>query len=122
LLIGDIKIKNHKGDEIMNIKAMAENLEMESGEFMDLLGYFVEKSASDVERLEAAVKAGDLREIVEASHSIKGAAGNLGFMNIYEIAKEIEANGRENNLDCEAAVRALKEALDVVGNTVKYGD
>jgi HPt (histidine-containing phosphotransfer) domain-containing protein len=103
----------------MNIKAMAENLEMESGEFMDLLGFFVEKSVSDLERLEAAVKSGDIREVVEASHSIKGAAGNIGFMNIYEIAKEIETNGRENNLDCEAAVRALKEALDLVGHTIK---
>ena len=106
----------------MNIKAMAENLDMESGEFMDLLGYFVERSASDLERLESAVKSGDIREVVEASHSIKGAAGNLGLMNIYEIAKEIETKGRETNLDCEEAVRALKEALDVLGNTVKYGN
>jgi HPt (histidine-containing phosphotransfer) domain-containing protein len=106
----------------MNLKAMAENLELESGEFLDLLGFFVEKSASDLEKLESAVKSGDTLEVVMASHSIKGAAGNLGFMNIYEIAKEIETKGRENNLDFEEAVRALKEALDVLGNTVKYGN
>lgn len=106
----------------MNIKAMAEDLDIDSGEFMYLLEYFVEKSKSDLERLKSAVKSGDIMEVVEASHSIKGSAGNLGLMNIYEVAKEIEAKGRENNLDCEKAVRELKEALDVLGNTVKYGN
>lgn len=112
-------MKYQKVNEIVDFKAMAENLELESGEFTDLLGFFLEKSASDVESLEAAVISGDPRGVYAASHSIKGAAGDLGFMNIYEIAKEIEANGRENNLDCEAAVRALREALDVVEHASK---
>jgi HPt (histidine-containing phosphotransfer) domain-containing protein len=106
----------------MNMKAMAEDLEIDFGEFMYLLEYFVERSGSDLKRLESAVKSGDTMEVVTVSHSIKGSAGNLGLMNIFEIAKEIEAKGIETNLDCEEAVLALKEALDVLGNTVKYGN
>lgn len=106
----------------MNINAMAENLGIESGQLMSLIGLFVEKSAADLKRLEDAVTSGNLQEVIAVSHSMNGVAGNLGLMNIYEITKEIEAKGRENNLDCEEAVRALKEALDVLGNTVKYGN
>lgn len=108
----------------MDIKKMAEDLEMEYGEFMDLLGLFVEKSASDFNRLESSIRSGDVSGVVEASHSIKGAAGNLGIMKIYEIAKGIEMNGRCNNINCvncEGAVSVLKEALDKVGHIVRQG-
>lgn len=103
----------------MDIKAMAANLEMEYGEFVELLGLYVEKSSSAIERLEYSVKSGNLQEVVEASHSIKGSSGNLGFMDMYEIAKEIEMNGRENNLDLDKNICVLKSVFDTLKNTIE---
>jgi HPt (histidine-containing phosphotransfer) domain-containing protein len=98
----------------MDIKKMAEDLEMESGQFMDLLKLFLDQSNSDLERLEDAVKTGDNRGFAEISHSIKGAAVNLGIIDVYEIAKNMESRCKEGTLDGESSITALKTALNAV--------
>jgi HPt (histidine-containing phosphotransfer) domain-containing protein len=50
-----------------------------------------------------------------AAHSIKGAAINLGLVEIYEAARKTEMEARENNLNgATVAARAIKEKIDQI--------
>jgi HPt (histidine-containing phosphotransfer) domain-containing protein len=99
----------------MNVKELSENLGLEEEEFLDLVDFFVETSASDLTDLSKALEAGDAEEVVKASHSLKGAAGNLGFQDIYKSAKLIEMNARQGILEgSKEAVTSLREKLTLM--------
>ena len=103
----------------MNFTALAENVGLEEDEFIEMAELFVEISVSDLQRLQSAVDQENMKEVVEAAHSIKGASGNMGFMEIYEVTKGLEMNARENKLDGAAeAVGSIKEMLDRIGETI----
>jgi histidine phosphotransfer protein HptB len=104
----------------MNAKELSENLGLEEDEFLDLVKLFVEISASNVTDLAKALETGNAEEVVKASHSLKGAAGNLGFQEIYEFAKFIETNARQGILEgSKKAVTSLREKLTLVEEDVK---
>ena len=51
-------------------------------------------------------------DVFESAHSIKGASGNLGFHDIFAVAKEVEMNARENSLDgASEAVGTIRERI-----------
>ena len=104
----------------MDYKTLAKNLGLEESEFFEMTELFVEVSLSDLDRLEAALKRGDADEVVEAAHSIKGAAVNLGFQEISDVAQGIEMNAREKNLDsAPEATQKIREMLDTLTETTK---
>ncbi|MGM0418337.1 MAG: Hpt domain-containing protein [Thermodesulfobacteriota bacterium] len=74
----------------MDLKKYAENLGLDEDDFKELTSLFIETTKSDLEKLKSALEANDFTKAREASHSIKGAAGNLGFMDIWETASESE--------------------------------
>lgn len=97
----------------MNFRQLAEKFELEEDEFLELAELLLETSRSDLSRLQAALDAGKASEVVEAAHSIKGAAGNLGFLDISRAAAEIERKARENRLEGSAAeIERIKGGLD----------
>jgi len=67
---------------------------------------FVDTALSDLDKTAAAMETQDAETAARAIHSIKGAAGNLGFMNLYETAKRIEGNARSGQFD------AIREPLE----------
>ena len=73
----------------MNFSEMAENMGLEYNEFAELVELFVETSTFHLERLQTAIDKENKQQAVEAAHYIKGAAGNLGFTRIYDLAKAI---------------------------------
>jgi HPt (histidine-containing phosphotransfer) domain-containing protein len=83
----------------MNCKELAENLGIEEEEYIELLELFVETTASNLDRLQSGLVAGDSGAVSEAAHTIKGASANLGLMEIAESAKGIEERARQNNLE-----------------------
>jgi HPt (histidine-containing phosphotransfer) domain-containing protein len=96
----------------MDFKALAGNLGLEEEEYMELIELFVERSMSDLNKLEAAIKSGNADEAADAAHSMKGAAGNLGIMDFYESAAKIEMATREGNLEgFSVAIQSLRENL-----------
>lgn len=108
--------------ESMNLNEFAENLGMEQDEFLELIGLFLEASSSDLSRLESATTTGDREMAMDAAHSIKGAAVNLGLMDIYEIATRMETNARENRLTGVAEmIGAIKEKLDDIARSLAAG-
>ncbi|MEE9612749.1 MAG: Hpt domain-containing protein [Desulfatiglandales bacterium] len=100
----------------MDIGELAGNIGLEEEEFLELVEIFVEKSKSDISNLQSAFDKGDIEQVVEAAHSIKGASGNLGFREIFEIAKGIEMYARQNIMEgAPKAVQFIKEKIDLIG-------
>ena len=96
----------------MEIQKLAERLDLEIEDFKELFEIYMEATSSDLEVLKAGLKAGDLKRVHEIAHSIKGSSGNLGFNELYELARDIDDRARENSLN------GLE---DLVSNfTVKY--
>jgi HPt (histidine-containing phosphotransfer) domain-containing protein len=103
----------------MNFKELAENFGLEKDELQEIVELFLETSASDLHKLRSAIDQGDTQQMVEAAHSIKGASGNLGFMAIFEVAKEVEMKAREKNLyEANEAVVNIKEELDRIDHAL----
>jgi HPt (histidine-containing phosphotransfer) domain-containing protein len=101
--------------ESMKLKELAENLEMEVDEFLEIMELFLETSAFDLNQLEAGIEEGDGQRVIIAAHSIKGAAVNLGLLEIYEAARKTEMEARENNLNgATVAAREIKEKIDQI--------
>jgi HPt (histidine-containing phosphotransfer) domain-containing protein len=104
----------------MNLSGLASSLGFEENEFLELVDLFVETATSDMAKLDAAISSGAAEETVEAAHSIKGAAGNLGFRDIYELAKEIEMNARQHVLEGSLrAAQSIRGKLSQVAQTLK---
>jgi HPt (histidine-containing phosphotransfer) domain-containing protein len=99
----------------MKFSELAEKLGLTNDEFLELVELFLETSATDLSRLQAAIDEGDPQKAAEVAHSIKGACGNMGFMEAYEAAREIEEGARNQSLEnISKSVQVLRERLDVI--------
>ena len=97
----------------MNIKELAENLGLEEDEYLELLELFIDVGMADIEKLRSAIEEGNAEEAAQAAHSLKGASGNLGLMEIYDVALKSEEEARNNSLNGLAeSVQTLKGQLD----------
>ncbi len=107
----------------MNFKELAENLGMTEEDYLEIVELFVETGISDLDKLNSAVKKGDKEGAANAAHSLKGAAGNLGFTDLYEAAKMVEQKARSDSLNEIAEdAKLLKEKLDVIAKaSIKDG-
>ncbi len=101
--------------EAMNVEEMARQLEMEEGEFLEMMGLFVEATASDLNRLQEAQKKGEVLGTVNAAHSIKGAAAGLGLTEIHQLARAIEKEAGENRFGrVPERIEALRKKLSSI--------
>jgi HPt (histidine-containing phosphotransfer) domain-containing protein len=103
----------------MNLKELALELGMEQDEMRELLMIFIESSESDLVKLKQALIEGDAKQVADAAHSIKGASANLGFMDIFSVAKNLEQKARENSLEGLAdEVHILKDRLSLLKKSI----
>ncbi|MFQ5486235.1 MAG: Hpt domain-containing protein [Desulfobacterales bacterium] len=106
----------------MNIKDLAENLGLEEAEYLELLELFIETGMSDLEKLQSAISAGDSEQARGAAHSLKGAAGNIGLMELYDLAKEIEKKAIDGQLQTiSEASNELKKKLESLTEFLQKG-
>ncbi len=99
----------------MDFKAMASNLGIGEADFLELAELLVVTSFSDLAALEEGLAQGSLDSITHAAHSIKGAAGNLGFADIAAIASEMETLAGNGEFDLiNARAEALRQRLDAI--------
>ena len=104
----------------MDIKVLAEDLGLDEDEYLELVDLLVDTGMVDLSNMESAIKAGDADAAARAAHSIKGASGNLGIMDIYELAKAVEAKLRNNNLTAiEGELKEIREKLETLAKLVK---
>ncbi len=106
----------------MNLKGIAEQLEMEESDFLEIVELFLETSALDLEELRSAVKGNDSLGALHAAHSIKGAAANLRLTTVFELAQRMEREARENHLEgATVAIQAIQESLARIHESLKQG-
>jgi len=104
----------------MDFNELAERLGLEQDEFMELIELFLETGGADLEKIQSALQQGDGEQVVQAAHSLKGASGNLGFMKIYDAAREVEEKARNDSLEgIEVAAKAISAKFEELGAEVK---
>jgi HPt (histidine-containing phosphotransfer) domain-containing protein len=115
--ISEAYAKNCRGN--MDFRELAENLELEENEFLELVGLFVKTGYSDLNKLQSAIEDGDTEKVAIVAHSIKGTSANLGLTEIFEFAKRIEMNVRNNDLfGATGAAKRIKAELDRIAKAL----
>jgi HPt (histidine-containing phosphotransfer) domain-containing protein len=103
----------------MNFKALGEKIGLEEDEYRELVELLVETGLADYDRLKTAFDAGDAQQVARSAHTISGAAGNMGIMNVHEVAKKVELAASDNQLDSVVAdVETLKRLFGEIAQSV----
>ena len=106
----------------MNLKELAESLEMEVGEYLEFLELFVERSEEDLSGMESAHGQKKFQEISSFAHSIKGAALGLGLDDIGDIALKIEKQPQGTDAqDATQQINLLKRKVQELAPQVESG-
>ena len=93
----------------MNIKELAENLGLEDDEYRELVELFIQSGGDDVQKIVEGVAAGNIEQVMRAAHTIKGAAGNLGLVDVSAAAKIVEVRAMNNQLsELTEALKSLQ--------------
>ena len=95
----------------MDFKAMGANLGLDEDEFRELIDLFMETGQSDYDSLQTALAGGDSKAAAQYAHTLSGASGNLGLMELHEAAKRIEAAAMDGDVDAASAQAAGMEEM-----------
>ncbi|WP_016953982.1 Hpt domain-containing protein [Catenovulum agarivorans] len=82
--------------------------------FVMLVNKFTDQYKNSAEEVTTLVSSGKLKDAAVLVHSIKGAAGNLSMVELYDNAKVLETELRADNLATEALVKEFNDALQKV--------
>lgn len=74
----------------MNIRELSDRLGLDEEDFVVLLEMLITTAKADLDNLSGSVKDGNMEDAANYAHSLKGSAGNLGFMDFSSLAAEIE--------------------------------
>ncbi|MFA5905009.1 MAG: Hpt domain-containing protein [Desulfobacula sp.] len=83
----------------MDFNDLASRLGIDNEDFKELVELFVTTSLSDIEKIRKGVSENIPTDAAAASHSIKGAAGNLGFDDIFSLARDMEIQAKKGGLE-----------------------
>lgn len=99
----------------MDFKAMGADLGLDEDEFRELIDLFMETGQSDYDNLQTALAGGDGKMAAQYAHTISGASGNLGLMELHTAAKRIEAAAMDGDIE-EASAQAagMEEMFSVI--------
>ncbi|MCW7753851.1 Hpt domain-containing protein [Desulfobotulus sp. H1] len=78
---------------------LAEQLGLDTEDFLELTNLFISTLRDDITRLEKALQAQDASAARDVIHAIRGSAGNLGFTAIYLLASDGENHAMEGRLE-----------------------
>jgi len=82
------------------------------GEF---IGTYLDNSPRLLEKLDTALSQGDLQGVFHNAHQLKGGSGSIGAMQVFELAKEIEAQARDGSAEqLGEQVSELQQAFERV--------
>ena len=90
-----LKLYIEEDDFEYSIEDSANALGLKLPIFKTILKTFINSIDKDMDMLKTHIENKDLENIVQVSHKIKGAAGNLKINNIFEITKDIELSAKE---------------------------
>jgi histidine phosphotransfer protein HptB len=103
----------------MNFQELADNLGLEVDEYRELIELFIDTGAADFKKIQDGLTGHDSDMVMRSAHTIKGAAGNLGLMDVSETARIIEEKATGNQLDSLGdAMQTLKSQFEAIENFV----
>jgi histidine phosphotransfer protein HptB len=103
----------------MNFKELADRIGLDEEDYRELIELFMETGMADFDQLKSALDAGDGEQVARSAHTISGASGNLGLMDVHEVAKRIELAASEGKLDqVPADAQTLKGFFESLGQFV----
>ncbi len=82
----------------MKYQRLAHHLGMEEEEVLELVSLFVDITQKDLGKIRKSILDNAAPDAASAAHSIKGAAANLGFDHIADLATSMEQRAREGRL------------------------
>jgi len=83
----------------MDFEGLASRLGIDKEDFLELTELFITTTQSDMDKIRRGMWDDSPEDAAAAAHSIKGAAGNLGFDQMADLAKNMEFRGKEGRLD-----------------------
>ena len=95
----------------MDFKAMGANLGLDEDEFRELIDLFMETGQSDYDSLKSALAGGDAEAAAGFAHTLAGASGNLGLMDLHAAAKSIEEAAMQKDVATASAKASEMEAM-----------
>ena len=106
----------------MDIKKLAKSQGLTVAEFCEIGEILITTTTADIKKIQDAIGPQEAVVIGRAAHSIKGAAGNMGFFELSETAQLIEKMASDNKLgriieQVELLVeqtRGIEEALNKI--------
>ncbi len=101
----------------MDFQELASRLGIDEEDFMELVELYVTTTRSDIAKIKKGLEENSSADAAAASHSIKGAAGNLGFDEMFELAKDMEMQAKTGNLTgFDAMIADLEAEVDALEN------
>lgn len=85
----------------------------------ELIDAFLDDTPNLFAQMRSALKSGDAESFRRAAHSMKSNAATFGAMQLSALAKELEAFGRENNLNVGNRLDAMEESFRQVNMQLK---
>ncbi len=52
-----------------------------------------------IQQIDHALACGDKQKLANSAHQIKGGSGSIGALQVFELAKQIEMAGKQENVD-----------------------
>jgi len=106
-------------EETIDFSNMASNLGFDEEEFKEVAQLLITVSLTDMENLEQGITENNSDKVKDAAHSIKGAAGNLGFMELANCAEIIENSARSQKIDTlTTQVQTIKKILQAISKAL----
>jgi len=97
MIRGQFRARKREDRFFMNLKIEAKKLGLQEEEYLEIVNLFIETTAHNLNQLRSAIQTRDISKMLQETHSLKGAALNLGFWEIYEIIERIGMKVRENS-------------------------
>lgn len=101
---------NENEDEVLDPEVLESLRELggedDPGLFAELVQLFLEDTPVRIKDLDSAVDQSDAHAIELAAHALKSSAANLGAMQLSRLFKQIEAAGRDQDLERAATLVA----------------
>jgi len=99
----------------MDFKDLASRLGIDDDDFIELVELFVTTTLSDIAKIQKGVDDNSPADAAAASHSIKGASGNLGFDDIFALSRDMEMQAKQGSLEkFDQYIGDLEKMLDTI--------
>ena len=93
------------------LKRMSATLAVDPQDLLEVAAMFFETVAARIDEIAAAGASGDMDALMRAAHGLKGDAANIGFTDISRVARDLETQGRNQDVrDIDGQIAALRAA------------